>query len=189
MGGVGSGGGYQWWRPTKKRTVEGCRQLDGFRMAHAGILRADAHDFGSWSWYLDSELKKKTASIDYEVNTTGPNSWLRLSYTIKDDKSSINYRVELATTRPHFGGLRWWFLCPLLVNGRGCGRRVAKLYLPSGGRYFGCRHCYDLTYKSVQEHDARVDALRRNPAALELLLSDTSARGPGSMLLALKALR
>jgi hypothetical protein len=28
---------------------------------------------------------------------------------------------------------------------------VGKLYLPPGGRYYGCRHCYDLTYTSCQE--------------------------------------
>jgi hypothetical protein len=59
--------------------------------------------------------------------------------------------VELTTTRPRFGGLRWWFVCPLLVSGRPCRRRVGKLYLPPRARYFGCRHCYDLTYTSCQE--------------------------------------
>ena len=48
------------------------------------------------------------------------------------------------------GGVRWWFLCTLTCDGRYCGRRVGKLYLPPGGRYYGCRHCYDLTYKSCQ---------------------------------------
>jgi hypothetical protein len=28
---------------------------------------------------------------------------------------------------------------------------VRKLYLPGGGKHFGCRHCYDLTYTSCQE--------------------------------------
>lgn len=32
-----------------------------------------------------------------------------------------------------------------------CHRRVGCLYLPPGGNYFGCRHCYDLTYRSSQE--------------------------------------
>ena len=31
------------------------------------------------------------------------------------------------------------------------GRRAGKLYLPSVARYFGCRRCYDLTYRSCQE--------------------------------------
>ncbi len=46
---------------------------------------------------------------------------------------------------------RWWFACPLVVNGRACGRRVRMLYLPPNGRYFGCRGCHDLTYRSCQE--------------------------------------
>jgi hypothetical protein len=29
--------------------------------------------------------------------------------------------------------------------------RVGKLYLPLGSRYFGCRHCHELTYASCQE--------------------------------------
>ncbi len=39
----------------------------------------------------------------------------------------------------------------MVIEGRPCGRRVGKLYLPSGGRYYGCRHCYRLTYTSCQE--------------------------------------
>ena len=50
---------------------------------------------------------------------------------------------------------------PLTVNGRDCNRRVAKLYLPPSCRYYGCRHCYDLTYKSSQESDKRMSALSR----------------------------
>lgn len=47
-----------------------------------------------------------------------------------------------------------------------CQRRVRKLYLPPGAKYFGCRTCYKLTYQSVQEHDKRVDYLLKNPEAL-----------------------
>jgi hypothetical protein len=38
-----------------------------------------------------------------------------------------------------------------VASDRPCGRRVGKLYLPPGASYFGCRHCYELTYKSCQE--------------------------------------
>ena len=68
-----------------------------------------------------------------------------------DKKETIDYRVRLATTKPRFGGVRWWFLCPLLVYGMPCGRRVGKLYMPPGGRYFGCRHCHKLNYASSQD--------------------------------------
>ena len=55
------------------------------------------------------------------------------------------------TTQPHFGGLRWWFSCPRIINGKACGRRVGKLYRPPGDRDFACRHCLDLTYESCQK--------------------------------------
>jgi len=62
--------------------------------------------------------------------------------------------VLLSWTVRNFGGERPWFVCP----GAGCGRRVALLYGP--GRYFLCRHCYDLRYESQRE-DKTHRALRR----------------------------
>src|SRR5471030_196284 len=44
---------------------------------------------------------------------------------------------------------RPYFVCPGVVNGVACGRRVAKLYGP--GRYFLCRHCYRLAHASQSE--------------------------------------
>ena len=73
--------------------------------------------------------------------------------------------MRLTATRPRFGGLRWWFVCPLVVNGRPCNRRVAKLHLPPPARYFGCRLCYRLTYASCQEshrHDTLYRLMARN---------------------------
>jgi hypothetical protein len=45
-----------------------------------------------------------------------------------------------------------------VVNCVGGGRRVAKLYGP--GKYFLCRHCYDLRYESQREEKGH-RALRR----------------------------
>jgi hypothetical protein len=63
------------------------------------------------------------------------------------------------------------------------GGRVAILY--GAGKYFACRKCYDLTYRSCQESDKRVSCLLINPAALD---GATNNRGTSAMLLALKAL-
>lgn len=81
---------------------------------------------------------------------------IELKYTVStgfrsDTKENLCYRVELETTPCNYGGQRYWFTCPLTKNGVYCGRRVAKLYLPPGAKYFGCRHCHDLSYKSRQE--------------------------------------
>jgi hypothetical protein len=76
---------------------------------------------------------------------------LVLRYRINSSDENLDLRITLVTTRPNFGGLRFWFICPLNVGGRRCQRRVAKLFLPPGGKYFGCRHCHDLSYTSSQE--------------------------------------
>jgi hypothetical protein len=66
---------------------------------------------------------------------------------------------------------------------------VAKVYLPLGGRYYGCRHCHGLTYTSCQEHDKRADLLRRNPEALRRLEEDLESLPFGQLRLILKATR
>jgi hypothetical protein len=59
-------------------------------------------------------------------------------------------------------GERPWFICPDVR----CGRRVAVLYGP--GRYFLCRHCYDLVYESQRENEMH-RALRRAQTIRERL--------------------
>ena len=76
-------------------------------------------------------------------------AWLRLTYTASGNP--VDYRVGLVATQPAYGGRRWWFVCPLVRKDGGPPRRVAKLYLPPGGRYFGSREAYGLTYTSCQE--------------------------------------
>ena len=61
------------------------------------------------------------------------------------DWEPVEEPVELTWTPCNYGGKRPWFICPAT----GCGRRVAVIY--GAGRYFACRHCYDLTYASQQE--------------------------------------
>jgi hypothetical protein len=48
--------------------------------------------------------------------------WLRY---VADGKP-MYYTVTLVSTVPHYGGRRWWFICPIKKI------RVAKLYLPPG---------------------------------------------------------
>jgi hypothetical protein len=191
VGGPGSGNRYHhWWRASKKTVVEDCRFLDANRWMRDGILKGGVYLSGSCCWYRDAGQKEQVAALGFEVNTLDPAfPWVRLSYTITATQEDLNYRVGLTTTRPRFGGLRWWFVCPLVVRGRPCGRRIGKLYLPPRSRYFGCRHCYDLTYTSCQEHDKRVDWLRKNPKALRLLAENPEGASVTQLGLILKALR
>jgi hypothetical protein len=153
MGGPGSGVSYyHWWRPAKKTTVEKCLAIDAGRWGREGILRQGVNNWGSWRWTYPSGA---TFSVNYEallVDEHRPRVRLSYSWRWGDGPSqSEDYHVGLEATRPRFGGLRWWFHCPLVVNGRHCGRRVGKLHLPPHGRYFGCRRCHRLTYTSCQE--------------------------------------
>jgi hypothetical protein len=116
---------------------------------------------------------ERGATISYEANLIDPNAaWLRLNYSANGH--SIDYRVKLAAALPTYGGRRWWFLCPLVREDGGPPRRVTKLYQPSGGRYFGNREAYGLTYTSCQESD-KFDGLFRS-LAREMGVDVVSAR-------------
>ena len=144
MGGYGSG-----WQGAKKATVEGSLVLTAASLVRKQALMAGAWTSGSWGWTYDGE-DKPHATIGYEVDLSEQdNAWLRLHY--RRNGEPVDYRVRLVTSTPHYGGLRWWFICPLVRNDGRPPRRVAKLYLPSGGKYFGSREGYGLTYTSCQE--------------------------------------
>ena len=181
MGGFGSG---NWYRPGgKKRTVEECRCLDVADFRRKDLLRFGLHASGSLNWYR-GDNPEPIASVGYAVETMNQERpTLRVAYTLADTNQVFDYRIPLAVTRPHFGGQRWWFRCPLVVNDRPCLRRARKLYLRRG--YFGCRRCHDLTYESAQEHDKRLDPLCRDPLLLEAMLSRDAPLSVN--LLALKA--
>jgi hypothetical protein len=191
MGGSGSGNHYHWWRSDKKTVVEDCLALDANRWMREGILKAGVRTMGTWNWTYHTG---KSFAVTYAVDTLAPAApSVRLTYSwvwsASQEPQSADYRVRLTTTRPRFGGQRWWFICPLVVGGRACNRRVGKLYLPPAARYFGCRHCHQLTYTSCQEHDNRVSALRRNPELLEALLDNPQGASVSQLGLALKALQ
>jgi len=111
------------------------------------------------SWSCNGE---KTASIATEYEIDEYNNYLRFIYAQTDnntgEKKDFDYKVKLTTTPCYYGGLRYWFICPLTTNGIPCNKRVGVLY--KKGDYFGCRHCYDLTYRSKNENRR----FRYNPA-------------------------
>jgi hypothetical protein len=148
MGGLGSGNRYRF---DKKTTTDECRSLDVRRFHQEGLLKP-GHYF-SWSW---RRAEQEVASIGAFVYQDK----LVLSYRSKSggEWEDVREPVPLEWTPCNFGGGRPWFICPGVVNGKRCGRRVAVLYGP--GKYFLCRHCYDLRYESQRE-DKMHRALRR----------------------------
>ncbi len=148
MGGIGSG------RPSGlgRNTVETCRAIDVNRLNREGCLRPGWA--GGWQWSRDGE---KVASI----NLRAEEDRLHLSYRVRvagGDWEDVDETVRIVRVPCRFGGTRPYFICPGVVNGISCGRRVVKLH--GSGRYFLCRHCYRLAHAS-QSEGAWDRALRR----------------------------
>ncbi len=140
MGGLGSG---RWFRfETKKSTVEESLSLAVKDLR--GRLFGGASGTFSWRW-----AGGRMASIGYFITWSAESPLVNLQYRCGDEQIEIPVRMQ--TTTPAFGGCRWWFTCPLITRGVPCGRRVGKLYSPPRSRYFGCRICHGLTYRSSQE--------------------------------------
>lgn len=133
MGGFGSG------KKFGADCTEDFRSIDIKVWQCEGFLNSER--YFDWQWLRNGE---KIAAISIKVEALQ----LRLIYSYcrnGDDWESLDYPVRLQTTTCNYGGLRYWFTCPAV----GCGRRVAMLYL--GGKYFACRHCYQLVYQSQRE--------------------------------------
>jgi len=157
MGGYGSG---RWQLYDKKTTVEDCRSLSTTDLLRGGFLQPGQTVIGLTSrWYV-GERETSSIGVDVYAGETD-NAYCRLHYN--QSGRQYAYFVDLVTTEPHFGGVQWWFICPLCHESR-----CRKLYLPPSGGHFGCRSCHDLTYESSQTSDKRVDQLRKMPV-LDLL--------------------
>lgn len=175
------------WPWSNRNTVEECKSIDIPWLSRHGYFCG--FKSGGIEWRTATGEVISSIGIQAWVDESNPGrGHLRLFYTqtnnITEEKTDLDYKVELDITACNFGGVRYWFICPLVVDGKPCGRRVSKLYLPPGGTYFGCRHCYNLTYRCQKEHDSRVDALVKNPELLLTQMKDGSLKGS---LLALKA--
>jgi hypothetical protein len=100
---------------------------------------------GTITWSQDGEPNGNIGVfISHDGVTCGS---LRVFFTQTDSegvKKSLDYCITLVATPCHFGGVRWWFICP-------CGgNRCSRLYLQNNG-IFGSRKALKLSYES-QRH-------------------------------------
>lgn len=131
-----------------KTTVEDSLKLSIFRLKEWNLLECfDCYTTVTWTSSLLGT--KNTVGLHvYAGKRDEPYISLQYTHTNHNGESErYFYNVIMATTVCNFGGVRYWFICPL----NNCGRKVAKLYKPLGEKYFGCRHCYDLSYESRNE--------------------------------------
>ncbi len=167
MGGAGSG---NWYRFDKKTTTGECHSVDVRDLHREGLLASGRSFTLRWS-----RAERETGSIRGAVIGEEEPERVILTYRHRaspgGEWGEVREPVPLAGTACNFGGERPWFVCP----GAGCGRRVAVLYGP--GRYFLCRHCYDLVYESQRE-SSMYRALRRAQAIRERLGGSANMMAP-----------
>ena len=139
-------GRYYW---DKKDIVEDCTRLSIFKLKEFGLL--NGFHVTTLTWTRKSSGWKSSIGIVVDTEEL----YAKVNYTITDrgtdKKTDYDYKIQLTSTPCNFGGVRYWFICPLIRKGTYCGRRTGPLFLAPGGNYFGCRHCFDLSYESRNE--------------------------------------
>jgi hypothetical protein len=143
MGGMGSGREAEVF----SGTVEKSLQIDVNKLVRDGAIGRGCQAEGTIIWKRNIGPDH---SIGFQTYCYGENGHMHLIYKVSSlamGEQAISYTIELYTTKPHFGGLRWWFICPNLD----CNRMVSKLYQPPGATHFLCRTCQNLTYQSCRD--------------------------------------
>ena len=141
-------------RPWRTReTVEECLRLDVYRLVRAGVLNLPPGESKVVCWIdnlgcpvraIRVLMVRSLVCLQYEANGR-----------------EVEIKIAFGLTRCPFGGFRRWFRCPGKTDFAGCGRIVSALYLPEGASRFCCRHCWNLSYRSAQTWDSRVNRLRK----------------------------
>jgi hypothetical protein len=155
-------------RPTTRLLECECPAIDLGRILDN--WRRTGAENGICSWF-DPATGRDDGRVTFQLESRHIGPILRLTYVLAGE--SIEDAIPLQSTVPRFGGRTWWFSCPMArEDGQRCSRRVAKLYLPSGGR-LGCRACHSLVYLTSRESH-RWDLLIRRagwtvPEGLELI--------------------
>jgi len=153
---MGGSGSTRWRDHQKAPLVEQAICIDLAAMLRAGILdEPDTPHPILWT-RGSSQTPVAVGLASVEPDRGGAR---RLDVAIEkfEGGRAVSARLTLSPFQPHLGGQRWFLHCPV------CERRTLKLYLAASGERIACRRCLGLTYRSVQEHDARLDQARRDP--------------------------
>ena len=133
-----------------RRTAEECWTLNVNQLHRDGCLEPGSVGITEWQ-----RRGEPIARISRRMG----DSQLTLSYRLPEPGAEdVEEFVPIIRVPCRYGGSRPYFVCPGIVNGVYCGRRVACLYLAD--RYFVCRHCNALIYASQLEN-ASARAIRK----------------------------
>lgn len=158
MGGYGSGAYGLLGSRIPKVTVEQCKSVDIRRWQRDKRLDRSF----VWGWYSDDG--EQTASIGVYPH----DDHIVLSYSANN--KPIKTTIILDET-PNGYGKRKWFLCP------SCYRRCAVLYLRN--KYFKCRTCQNLNYRSSQVQGDKMAEIDRKLIKIVQRLGGTMFKPDG----------
>jgi hypothetical protein len=111
-------------------------------MFREGRAREGQISSGYLHW---SSHGRSLGSIGYFFDLIDPNDarlTLKISLGSMDGGRELAQIVPLRFTSPHYGGRRWWMICPVHHA------RVAKLYMPLNAHRFAGRRAWHLGYRS-----------------------------------------
>src|SRR5262245_33711392 len=112
--------------------VEHALTLNIDQLIRAGGLRPRPTS-GQLSW---AGPLGQSSSVNFQACLAISDGYLNLNFE-RQGGPELNHQVRqtiaLDTTKPHFGGTRWWFICPVT------GERVGRLHLPPGASQFASR--------------------------------------------------
>ena len=130
MGGYGSG------RPALRGVIEHRWRLDVRTCARRGMLTPGG--VGTLTWTRDGE---ETGSAAYRASETA----LEVRYAIvgdEDELTPVVVTIPILRRSCRYGGHRNYWRCPR------CGRTCEVVVMASHGRWWGCRRCLRLRYRS-----------------------------------------
>ena len=142
--------------------VEHSVTLNIDQLRKAGALVPGLRTTGQLHWTFETG---QPGSANFEALLARSDGHLQLDLKAPNwGAGAIKQSISLTTTNPHFGGARWWFICPVTLE------RVGRLHLPPGASQFASRRAHCLTYACKTEDI--YDRAARRARKLKMRLGD-----------------
>lgn len=139
-------------RPLQRATLEAGLKLNLNQLVRHGALQPGAVCQKTWSNTYTGE-HVATAVISGDISADGGHCRVRVG--------SLDQTIILQPRPCHFGGLQWYFVCPVT------GRLAFVLWLPHGGRSFASRHAWRRRVAYASQFATPVDRAWRGQARIK----------------------
>jgi len=164
----GRGSGHYSWRRTRRGLVEYAASIDIAFLTRTERIRLATASTGRLD--VAAPLGAHRLTVQYDSDLTNLDHSF-ITFSFMSGGSQHHQTVMLLVTRPHLGGIRLWFVCPVTT------KRTRILYLPDGRKQFASREAHNLAYRSQAESNLfRMITQAQNIRAR--LNGDLSIHGP-----------